>query len=243
MTSFKNLDIIFEDQLLIAINKPSGLLTIPDRYDDSKENLYEILKLHFGSIFTVHRLDKETSGTIIFAKTAEAHKALNTAFEERRTNKRYLAVVNGAPREQNGIIDLSIDEHPSGKGKMMPSKKGKESVTEFSVIEHFSNFALIEAHPLTGRTHQIRVHFAAIGHPLAVDSIYGTRSQLLLSEIKKGYRGRKDEPERPLISRLTLHSWKLTFDHPQSGQPVSVESPIPKDIHALLSQLRKKKLR
>jgi 23S rRNA pseudouridine955/2504/2580 synthase/23S rRNA pseudouridine1911/1915/1917 synthase len=124
---------------------------------------------------------------------------------------------------------------------MIVSKKGKESVTEFSVLESLGNFSLVEASPLTGRTHQIRVHLHAIGHPLAVDPVYGTRKELYLSEIKRKFKHTKDIEEKPLVSRCTLHSFSLTFPHPVSGNMITVEADLPKDMNALLSQLRKKK--
>ena len=237
--TFRSLETLYEDDSIIIVNKPSGLLTIPDRYDSSKENLYSILKDHFGDILIVHRLDKDTSGAIVFAKTVEAHRTLCIAFEERKTEKRYLAIISGIPREKTGVIELCIAESPAGKGMMMVSKKGKEAVTEYTVIESFNDFSLVEAKLITGRTHQIRVHFAAIGFPLAVDTMYGKREKLFLSEIKRSYRGTKDIEERPLLTRTSLHSWKLVIPHPVSNAPINVEAPLPKDLNAVISQLRK----
>jgi RluA family pseudouridine synthase len=236
---FRTLENLYEDDSMIVINKPAGLLTIPDRYDSSKENLYSILKDHFGEIFIVHRLDKDTSGAIVFAKTPEAHRSLCIAFEERKTEKKYLAILSGVPREKAGVIDLSIAESPAGKGMMMVSKKGKEAITEYTVIESFNNFSLVEATLVTGRTHQIRVHFNALGFPLAVDLMYGKREKLFLSEIKKSINLGKEEEERPLLTRTALHSWKLTVPHPVTGEPVHVEAGIPKDLNAVINQLRK----
>lgn len=237
--SYRSIEKLYEDDSVIIVDKPAGLLTIPDRYDSSKENLYNILGDHFGEIFIVHRLDKDTSGAIVFAKTAEAHRTLNIAFEERRTEKKYLALISGVPREKAGVIELAIAEHPAGKGMMMASKKGKEAITEYSVIESFSKFSLVEAKLITGRTHQIRVHFAAIGFPLAVDAMYGKRDKLFLSEIKKSINLGKEEEERPLLSRTSLHSWKLSIPHPTTGEIIKIEAKIPKDINAVLNQLRK----
>jgi 23S rRNA pseudouridine1911/1915/1917 synthase len=239
--SLANIPVLFEDENLIILDKPAPLLTIPDRFNHAETNLAALLRSKFNDIFVVHRLDRETSGVILFAKNAESHRKLCAAFEDRLVRKKYLAIVNGTPKETKGIIELSIDEHPSKKGTMIISKKGKESVTEFSVLESLGNFSLVEAVPFTGRTHQIRVHLHAIGHPLAVDPVYGTRKELYLSEIKRKFKTAKETEEQPLVSRCTLHSCSLTFPHPVSGEMITVESPLPRDMNALLAQLRKKK--
>jgi len=236
-----NIPVLYEDKNLVVLDKPAPFLTIPDMYNHAENNLAALLRNKFNDIFVVHRLDRETSGVILFAKDAESHKKLCTSFEDRLVRKKYLAIVNGTPKETTGIIELAIDENPKGKGGMIISKKGKDSVTEFSVLESLGNFSLVEASPLTGRTHQIRVHLHAIGHPLAVDSVYGTRKELYLSEIKRKFKHAKDTEEKPLISRCTLHSASLTFPHPVSGEMITIEAPLPKDMNALLSQLRKKK--
>jgi 23S rRNA pseudouridine1911/1915/1917 synthase len=236
-----NIPVLFEDASCIVLDKPAPLLTIPDRYNHAENNLAALLREKFTDIFVVHRLDRETSGVILFAKNAEAHKKLCAAFEDRLVRKKYLAIVNGTPKETKGIIELALAEHPAKKGGMIVSKKGKESVTEFAVLESLGNFSLVEASPLTGRTHQIRVHLHAIGHPLAVDPVYGTRKEFFLSEIKQKFKYTKDTEEKPLVSRCTLHSSSLTFPHPVSGEMITIESPLPKDLNALLAQLRKKK--
>jgi 23S rRNA pseudouridine1911/1915/1917 synthase len=239
--SLRTISTLYEDDDLIILDKPAGLLTIPDRFDSTKGNLYVMLGVRYHEIFIVHRLDRDTSGVIVFAKTRDAHRKLCATFEERTADKRYLGLVNGIPHERNGIIDLAIAEHHSGRGKMAVSHKGKPAVTEYSVIEEFIDFSLVEAKLITGRTHQIRVHMAAIGHPLAVDPLYGTRDKLLLSEIKRSFRKHRDEEEHPLISRTSLHSWKLDIPHPSRDIVLHAEAEIPKDIRAALNQLRKRK--
>lgn len=235
----KNLSVIYEDDDYLLLNKPANLLSIPDRFKKEIPNLYEMLKRKYGNIFVVHRLDKETSGLICFAKNEEAHRELNLQFEKHQTEKFYLALVNGKMKMQKGKIDFPISENPFKKGTMLVNKKnGKEAITEYEVMEEFKNFSLVKIKLLTGKTHQIRVHFQYIGHPLVVDSVYGNRTELFLSEIKTKYKNNK-EKESPLISRLTLHSFQLEFFHFRKKEWLQNEAPLPKDFEALLNQLRK----
>jgi 23S rRNA pseudouridine1911/1915/1917 synthase len=231
--------ILYEDEYCIAVNKSAPFLTIPDRFNHDALNLSSLLKEIYGDMFVVHRLDRETSGVILFAKNAEIHKALCCAFENREVQKEYQAFVQGIPHDKEGEINLSIDENPSKKGTMIISKKGKESVTKYSVAEEFGKYALLSVFPLTGRTHQIRIHLKALGYPLMVDSVYGERGELYLSEIKRGYRYGKDTEEKAFVSRCTLHARSLTFTHPVHGTAMMIEAPLPKDLNALLNQLRK----
>jgi 23S rRNA pseudouridine1911/1915/1917 synthase len=231
--------ILYEDDYCIAVNKAAPFLTIPDRFNHDALNLSSLLKEIYGDMFVVHRLDRETSGVILFAKNAEIHRSLSLAFENRGIHKEYAAFVKGIPHEKEGEINLCIDENPSKKGTMIISKKGKESVTKYSVAEEFGKYALLSVFPLTGRTHQIRIHLKALGYPLLVDSVYGERSELYLSEIKRGYRTGKDTDEKPFVSRCTLHAKSLAFTHPATGAAMKIEAPLPRDLNALLNQLRK----
>lgn len=235
-----SLEIIFEDDSLIVVNKPAGLLSIPDRYDANKPNLYHILLADNEEIRIVHRLDRDTSGTICFAKTEEAHRTLSLQFEERSTEKLYLALVDGHPTPEIGSIDRPIARHPAKPGRMIVTNKGKEALTTYKVIESFKLFSLVEVNIHTGRTHQIRVHFQAIGHPLTIDPMYGKREGFFLSEIKrKSYRLGKFEEERPLMSRTALHASQLTLQHPETGTKQTFEAPLPKDFQAVIKQLQK----
>jgi 23S rRNA pseudouridine1911/1915/1917 synthase len=234
--------IIYQDQNLVAINKPSGLLTVPDRFDENLPSLKRILKDEFGEIFVIHRLDRDTSGLVVFAKNAEAHRYYSGIFEERKVVKTYLALVNGIPAIQEGTIDKPIAPHFTIKGKMMVYRKGKNSITHYRVLEVFGLFSLVEFRIETGRTHQIRVHMQDMGNPIACDGLYGTAEPVLLSRIKRNYKlSRQEEAERPLLNRLALHSWKLEFCD-QSGQDISLEAEMPRDMTALLQQLRKVKI-
>lgn len=232
--------IIEEDENLVAINKPSGLLTIPDRA--GKEiSLKQILKNKYGEIFTVHRLDKDTSGIVVFAKNGEAHKQLSQLFEARETIKIYNGFVLGSPFQKSGIINEPIAEHPIKKGLMTVYKKGKESITEYEVLENFKLYSWMQFRILTGRTHQIRVHMKHLGHPIVCDELYGDAKPVFISSIKrKKFNLSKDvEAERPILSRLALHSSQLKFE--LFNKNYALETELPKDLRALLQQLHKNK--
>lgn len=235
------IEIIYEDEALLIVNKPADLLTIPDRFALEKPNLLHSLSDHYkGKIWVVHRLDKETSGIICFAKTEEAHKNLSQQFFNRTVDKIYVALVDGKPNPPEGTIDAPIGEHPTQPGKMTVIRTGKSALTDYKIIEIFKAFSLVEANIHTGRTHQIRVHFKHIGHPLAVDPLYGKREAFYLSEVKhKGYQLGKFQEERPLMSRTTLHAAQLTINHPVTNEKLTFSAPLPKDFQAVLNQLNK----
>jgi len=236
----KKLAIIFEDEHLVIVNKAAPLLSIPDRFNAEKTNLYHLLQKKYGEIFIVHRLDKETSGVICFAKTTQAHQHLSQQFEVRTTQKYYHAIVQGTVTQNHGEIDSSIAHHPSIAGKMTIHKKGKPSLSIYEVKERFKHHTLVEVDLKTGRTHQIRIHLTSIGHPLLVDSIYASKEEFYVSDVKnRGYQKRKNEEERPLISRLTLHAHQLILQHPVTEEQMSFIAEPPKDFRATLQQLRK----
>jgi len=232
-------NIIFEDKHLLIVHKPSGLLTIPDRYDVDKSNLLQMLRNDFGEVYTVHRLDRETSGILCFARTEEAHQYLSQQFQDRTVEKVYYALLDGILNEEQGEIDQPIAPHPTISGKMITTAKGKPSLTHYQVIERFKNYTLVEADIKTGRTHQIRVHFAALGHPLAVDAVYGRADAFYLSKVKRNYHFSKYKEERPLMSRTSLHAFRLCFTHPADQTRHCYEADLPKDFSAVLKQLRK----
>ncbi len=237
----KGVSIIFENDDFIAVNKASGMLTIPDRHDETQLSLYKILSNQFGKIFIVHRLDRDTSGLVLFAKNELSHKYLSQLFEKRNIDKNYVGFIRGSLPEKNGIIDEPIAEHPTRKGVMTVNKKGKPSVTEYKVLEDFGIYSLVHFNIQSGRTHQIRVHMKFAGHPIACDNVYGDGQPILLSSFKKKFRlSQHDEEERPLVNRLALHSHHLNFKD-ASGNSFSLEAPLPKDLNALLQQLQKKR--
>lgn len=236
--SFKLTDhIIHETEDFIAINKPSGLLTIPDR-EGKEPALKGILKRAYGEIWTVHRLDKDTSGIVVFAKNEGAHKALSQAFEGREVEKWYLGLVLGKPAQPKGAIELPIIEHPVKKGLMTTNKKGKASHTDYEVLENFRFYSWVQFQIHTGRTHQIRVHAKSMGHPIVCDDLYGDGKPVFISSLKKKYNLAQNElEERPILSRLALHSWKLHFT--LKDNRYTLEAEPPKDLRALLQQLKK----
>lgn len=229
---------IFENEAFIALNKPAGMLSIPDRIQ-SEPSLKDILIEKYGSIFTIHRLDKETSGIILFAKDESTHKLFSKQFEERVVEKFYVGLVHGSLSKKTGSIDAPIMENPVFKGQMVINKKGKPSLTDYAVMEDFGKYSLVKFQLHSGRTHQIRVHCKNIGHPLVCDPIYGDGKPVLLSSIKKKYKpGKHDEEERPMLNRIALHSFQLKFTD-ANGNAFDLEAELPKDIRALVQQLRK----
>ncbi|MCW3114568.1 MAG: RluA family pseudouridine synthase [Segetibacter sp.] len=231
-------DIIFQNEHFIAINKPAGLLSIPDRFGKDP-SVKSILQEQLGKVFTVHRLDKETSGLIVFAKDEVTHKDLSQKFEGREVEKFYLGLVNGTLMNQKGTIDVPIMEHPGKTTLMMAHKKGRASVTDYQVLEEFGLYSLVQFQIHTGRTHQIRVHSKYIGNTIVCDTLYGDGQPVLLSSIKRKFKLSKNElDERPLLNRLALHSSQLKFTDAE-GTRHELEAPLSKDLKALLQQLRK----
>jgi 23S rRNA pseudouridine1911/1915/1917 synthase len=234
------LDIVFENDHFVAINKPPGLLSIPDR-EGTETSLKRILKEKYGNIFTVHRLDRETSGIIVFAKDEVTHQFLSVAFEERNVEKYYVGIVTGTIAEKKGTIDAPIAENQAKRGVMIIHKRGKEAVTDYEVLEEFGKFSLVRFRIHTGRTHQIRVHMQSLGHPIVCDEIYGDGKPVLLSSFKHRYKlSKHEEEERPILPRLGLHAQRLILTDAE-GKKHELEAEMPKDMRALLQQLRKVK--
>lgn len=237
--------IVHEDDSLIAFDKPSGLLIAPDRWDKSRENLMGLVHDRLGhGVANVHRIDADTSGLVLCAKTKPALDFLSGQFQSKTVEKLYHALVVGQPALDDYTVDFVLKEDDAAPGRMCVVKKhGKAAVTGFRVLERFPGragapgFALLACHPQTGRTHQIRVHLAASGTPILNDPFYGNDTRLLLSDLKRGYKGRDDE--RPLIARLALHASALTITHPASRERFTIEAPWPKDFEVAVKYLRK----
>jgi 23S rRNA pseudouridine1911/1915/1917 synthase len=234
------ISILHEDDAVVAVDKPVGLLTIPDRHDPSIPNLHKMLEARRGErLWVVHRLDRETSGVLLFARSEEAHRELSMLFAEGGIGKFYVGLVTGRVEPDQGSIDAPIAEHPVVKGKMVVARKGKPSLTDYRVVEQWPLFALVQFRLHTGRTHQLRVHMQHIGHPFVADAVYGNGKPFLLSSIKRSYTlSTKEEEERPLLMRVALHAYKLVLPMP-GGEPLSIESSLPKDIAACVNQLNK----
>jgi RluA family pseudouridine synthase len=232
--------LLHEDEHLLVVGKPAGMLTIPDRAGN-QDNLVSALERRYGKVFVVHRLDRETSGILCFARNEAAHRHLSLQMERHSADKFYFALLDGVLHHEEGEIDKPIGEHPAIPGKMTISTSGKPSLTFYRVAERFERFTLVEVQIKTGRTHQIRVHFQSIGYPLAVDALYGQRPAFRLSELKgKSYKtGKHSDGERPLMERTSLHAARLRLDHPHTGERMEFRAELPKDFSALLSQIRK----
>ncbi len=230
---------IYSDDSILAIDKSAGILSIPDHWDPEVADAVTELKAAWGKLFVVHRLDKDTSGVLIFARSSEAHKAMSAAFESRSVAKVYRALVHGSPSWEETGCDLPLS--PDGDRlhrTIVDAHKGKPSSTFFTVVARYKDHALIEARPTTGRTHQIRVHLAALGHPCICDPFYGDGKPLLLSKLKKRWKGDPLD-ERPLMERAALHALSAEFPHPATGAILKLEAPLPKDMRATISQLEK----
>jgi 23S rRNA pseudouridine1911/1915/1917 synthase len=248
---FWEIPVLFEDEHLLAVDKPAELLVAPDRYDPTRPNLMRLLhedikrnarwvaERSMTYLSNAHRLDFETSGVLLLAKNKPALIELANQFGAQTPSKKYLALARGNPLEDTFEVDAKLAPHPIQLGRMkIDSKNGKISKTQFRVLERFTGYALIECQPLTGRTHQIRIHLRHAGFPIVADSFYGGQP-LLLSSLKSTYRLKGDAVERPLLSRVALHAERLSLPHPVTGQPVDIQAPWPKDLTVAVKYLRR----
>lgn len=229
------------DEDLLIVDKPAGVLSVPGWARD--DNLPQLLRGRLGlpadePFRVVHRIDREASGVLVYARNVEAQRALVRQFEKREVEKVYWAMVQGYV-ESDGQVDLPLELDRSGTTARIARRRGKPSLTLYRVVERLPGNTLLECRPVTGRTHQIRVHMAAAGHPLTVDPLYGGGQAVMLSSYKSDYRRSRRHDERPLIDRLTLHALRITLQHPRGGGPLTVEAPLPKDFRATLTQLRR----
>jgi 23S rRNA pseudouridine955/2504/2580 synthase len=225
--------ILQEDEEYLIVNKPENISTLEDRA--SSINMLAEARKHYDFITACHRLDKETSGVLVFAKSQEAYRHLSMQLEDRKVSKIYYAVVHGASAYEGEEIYFPIYQGGSGKVRIDP-KQGKEASTLIKTTEQYRNHSLIMCKPITGKKHQIRVHLAHVGHPLIADTTYGG-APLYLSQIKRHYRG-KDAEERPMIGRTALHAFSIAFKK-ENGEEIQCEAPLAKDFELLLKQLRK----
>jgi len=233
------LDIVFEDENLLLVNKPTGLVIHPAAGNPSG-TLVNALLHHCNDLSgiggvgrpgIVHRLDKETTGLLVVAKTDRAHLGLSLAFRNRKVHKTYLAVCYGVPKNEEGVIDAPIDRHPRDRQHMAVVKDGRPARTTYRVREVFVGVSLVECRPVTGRTHQIRVHMAHIGHALVGDPLYSGRQWRSLENprVRSACRG---------FPRQALHAWRLEFTHPVTKEAVAFEAPPPDDLERLVALLR-----
>ena len=260
VTSMTLPDILAEDDLLVAFDKPSGLPVSPSPWDKkARASLVGLVRIAYGEdVAAVHRLDTEASGVVLFAKGKAALDFLSGQFQSKTVRKVHQAMVAVAPPDASGVpprdqardaagllpaeftveLDLGADEANPAKVRVYRRRGGKPAQTEFRVLESFGRFVWLECRPLTGRTHQIRVHLAAAGAPVLYDALYGDPgAKLLLSDYKRGYKGLGTE--KPMIGRLALHAGSLGFTHPGTREPVEVTAPLPKEFEIALKNLRK----
>lgn len=229
------LEVLFEDEAIIAVNKACGVVVHPGHGTGDDTLVHGLLHHTHGQLApqagelrpgVVHRLDKETTGVIIFAKTDEAYRVLVQQFSTRIPDKQYCALVQGTPSQTQGSIQTGIRRHPTHRTRMQAHTSGRPSHTDWIVEERFERATLLRCQLHTGRTHQIRVHLSSIGLPLLGDATYG-------------YRPCKEEPPAAQ-SRVYLHAHKLSLPHPVTGEPLHLEAPLPEDFKALMAVLPKR---
>jgi RluA family pseudouridine synthase len=214
------MNLIYLDDEIIVVNKPADLAVLPDGWEPDAPYLLKILEEQYEKVWVVHRLDKITSGVMIFARTADAHRALNRQFEQHEVTKIYHAIVERNPVWDEKICKMPLRVNVGHKHRTaIDHKRGKPAETHFKVLIRGQARALLEARPLTGRTHQIRAHLSALGYPLLGDVLYGAS-------------------HTDLIARPALHALSLTFTHPKSGERVIYSAPYPKDIEQLKEQFK-----
>ncbi len=240
------LTIVYEDAAFTVVDKPAGLVTHPAK-GNWTGTMVNALQFHFDTLSTVggehrpgivHRLDRDTSGLLIVAKDDRAHKELARQFEARTIRKEYLALVYGAPSRDSDFIEKPLGMHPHQREKVAVRRLedgGKEAATFYEVLERFDGFALVRCKPRTGRTHQIRVHLAHIGHPVLADKAYSGRERLTLGDL---LGPGAPEADRVLIARQALHAHALDLLHPMTGASIHFATPMPADMAAALAALR-----
>lgn len=238
------LEIIYEDDVMAVINKPSGMVVHPAK-GHWKGTVTAALQYHFDRLSTVggatrpgvvHRLDRDTTGLLVVAKTDQAHYRLCEQWEARTVAKEYYAIVVGTPDRDRDLIDQPIGIHPYQRDKMAIRREhasSRPAQTMYETLERFDGYATVRAMPKTGRTHQIRVHLTHVGHSVLCDRLYGGRSQITYGEIR-----RQPENTDVAISRQALHAWRLELVHPESGAPLKFEAPLPADIQNVVAELR-----
>lgn len=231
---------IFFDDDIVLVNKKSGFLTASDRHDSESPRLDLALEKEFGKLFAVHRIDKDASGIVLYAKNENAQAELSKQFDSGAVKKVYHCLVNGHPYWDNLHVDLKLLADGDYRHRTVTNKKfGKVAITDFKNLGSCGPYSWIEALPQTDRTNQIRAHLLASDLTIVCDPLYsGNQKPVRLSDIKRKYNG-DTEVERPLLSRLALHAYSLEFKHPVNGQLLTFTAPYPKDMEAVRKQLAK----
>ncbi|MGO9471181.1 MAG: RluA family pseudouridine synthase [Isosphaeraceae bacterium] len=246
------IEVLYEDDALTVVNKPAGMVTHPAK-GNWRGTLVNALQFHFDTLSTlggenrpgiVHRLDRDTTGLLVVVKNDIAHRKLALRFELREVQKEYLALVSGVPQRHSDYIEKAIGFHPTCREKMairLAVDGGKPAVTFYEVAERFRGFALVRCKPQTGRTHQIRIHLAHIGHPILADKLYSGRDKIVLTDLLGQLRPNQAADVRGdliLIDRQALHAHRLRFEHPLTGRELDLTAPLPADFVRTLEAMR-----
>jgi 23S rRNA pseudouridine1911/1915/1917 synthase len=246
------LDILYEDEHIIAVNKPPGMVVHPARGHWSG-TLASALSFHFRQLSSVggptrpgivHRLDRDTSGVMVVAKTDPMHFALAAQFENRTTEKEYFAITAGIPDRDRDFVEQPIGVHPHQREKMAiraGHTTSREATTFYEVVERFAGFAAVKVLPKTGRTHQIRVHLAHVSCPVLCDKLYGGHTKITRGELRRRKAGRlREMPDdsEVILARQALHAHRIKLTHPATGKPIEFIAPVPSDLQAVLEELR-----
>lgn len=221
--------ILFQDEWILIISKPAGLLSIQDGYNPSLPTVQTLLEPEVGNLWMVHRLDKETSGIMVLARTAEAHKNLDRQFAERKVQKIYYAICIGTPDWDEILIQTPLRVNGDRKHRtIVDVEHGKPAMTHVRVLERYGTYTWVEVHPQSGYTHQIRAHLSSIGYPLLGDTLYRIPAgcSVILPEEKR----------LPVFPRVALHAYSLTFFHPQNGEQVTYKAPLPSDFAEIIKK-------
>ena len=247
---FWEIPVLFEDEHLLALEKPAGVLTSPDREDPSRPNLAGLLHEGIAAgkpwasersltyLNPAHRLDFETSGVLLLAKYKPVLVALADLFGSEKPFKKLIALVWGCPPAKHFEVDAKLSPHPMKPGLMrVDSRNGKKSKTAFEVQEQFSDWSLVRCAPLTDRPHQVRLHLKHAGFPVVGDDLYGGK-KLWLSRLKRDYRLKEGREERPLISCAALHLEEINLPHPVTCKTITINSEWPKDLRVALKYLK-----
>jgi len=246
------IEVLYEDDALTVVNKPAGMVTHPAK-GNWRGTMVNALQFHYDTLSTlggenrpgiVHRLDRDTTGLLVVVKNDIAHRKLALRFELREVHKEYLALVSGVPERHSDYIEKAIGFHPTCREKMairLAVDGGKPAVTFYEVAERFRGFALVRCKPQTGRTHQIRIHLAHIGHPILADKLYSGRDRIVLADLLGQDRrnpAADSQGDLTLIDRQALHAHRLRFEHPLTGRELDLTAPLPADFARILDAMR-----
>ncbi|MCX5749937.1 MAG: RluA family pseudouridine synthase [Candidatus Saganbacteria bacterium] len=220
-----NIPILYEDEQIIAVDKPPRVSTIPNTSTPREESLVGMLEERFErKFFVVHRLDKDTSGVIVFALDPATHRDLNIQFEQQKVEKKYIGIVEGKTDFVEKKISIPISKSKIGSKKVALSSKGFEAITIVKTLKNLKGYSIVEIRPVTGKRHQIRLHLKAIGHPLAIDELYGRKEPIIING-------------KIVLDRMPLHASEISFVHPGRQEKITISSEIPQDMNGFISSL------